>query len=224
MLEDTINDLIKNFQYETDEELERKRKVFLSHVVSQTQEKIAEGKKDLDFNRKAYLELSKIIQKRQKRKRSEYWVEKIILPLLIGVIGITGVWSGTYLADKQNTTQQIRSQSIEWEKEIVRKRLEIIDRYAKLMANKASVQAAVKRNMDTSKEALDTATAYYSEYASIIVNSKIFFGPKTIAAVDKLNKDEKKWSEKEWKNEKDFMQAMLDELFFDLQHYVPKNK
>jgi hypothetical protein len=43
--EEELRKLRDEFKYETDEEIERKRKVFLTHIVEETPEEIAKAKK-----------------------------------------------------------------------------------------------------------------------------------------------------------------------------------
>jgi hypothetical protein len=80
------------FKYETSEELKRKREVYLSHIVAETQEEIGKSRKDVEFNQKAYDALSKIIRKRERsRLRRELLKEALqwtglLGPLVVGVI------------------------------------------------------------------------------------------------------------------------------------------
>ena len=53
-----LDDLKHQFEFETDEELNRKRHIYLSHIVSQTKKEIEESRKDLDFNKEAHLFVS----------------------------------------------------------------------------------------------------------------------------------------------------------------------
>ncbi len=55
--------------FETDEELERKRKVYLSFIVGQTQDEIRAKAAKVDDNRDMYEALSRIIRWRERRKR-----------------------------------------------------------------------------------------------------------------------------------------------------------
>ena len=64
-----IKSLIATYRWETDEELERKRKVFLSFIVGQTQDDIRAKSMNVDENREMYEALSKIIRGRERRKR-----------------------------------------------------------------------------------------------------------------------------------------------------------
>ena len=81
------------FKYETDDELDRKRKVFLSHIVSETLDKIEEGRKDVEFNRAAYDTLSKIVHERERvrrrRERNTHILQWLgfLGPLLVGLVG-----------------------------------------------------------------------------------------------------------------------------------------
>ena len=90
--EEKLRQLKDDFEYETDEELKRKREVYLSHIVRETAEEIAKSQKDLDFNREAYRVLSEIIRTRE-RRREQLEGKKVKLqwlgfigPFVLGVI------------------------------------------------------------------------------------------------------------------------------------------
>ena len=57
------------YRWETDDELERKRKVYMSFIVGQTRDEILAKSMKLEDNREMYEALSKIIRGREKRKR-----------------------------------------------------------------------------------------------------------------------------------------------------------
>ena len=86
-----LDDLKRLFEFETDEELNRKRGVYLSFIVEQTKKEIEESRSDLDFNREAYRVLSEIVQAREKNKqyrdRQELWIKWVGL----GVAFVAGV-------------------------------------------------------------------------------------------------------------------------------------
>ena len=89
---DALRELEELFEYETDEELNRKRGVYRSFIVRQTEEKIAESAKDLDFNEDAYKTLSKIVHRRQKARERRERLKEILQwaglfgPLLVGLL------------------------------------------------------------------------------------------------------------------------------------------
>ena len=61
--------LVKAYKWETDEELKRKREVYLSFIVSETRDEIRAKAAKLDDNRDMYEALSKIIRRRERNKR-----------------------------------------------------------------------------------------------------------------------------------------------------------
>lgn len=67
--QERLKALARDFKDETDEELKRKREVYLSFIVSQTTEKIAKSAENLEFNQQAYRALSSIAQKRERARK-----------------------------------------------------------------------------------------------------------------------------------------------------------
>ena len=62
-------ELLNAYKWETDEELDRKRKIYLSFIVGKTQDDIRAKAAKLDDNREMYEKLSKIIRGRERNKR-----------------------------------------------------------------------------------------------------------------------------------------------------------
>ena len=81
--------LLDAYRWETDEELERKRKVYLSFIVGQTQDEIRAKSMKLEDNREVYEALSKMIRGREKRKRIRGEVYRwagVLLPFVLGLL------------------------------------------------------------------------------------------------------------------------------------------
>ncbi len=81
--------LLDVYRWETDEELERKRKVYLGFIVGQSQDEIRAKSMKLEENRETYEALSKLIQGRERRKR--IWGEiyrwaGVLLPFVLGLL------------------------------------------------------------------------------------------------------------------------------------------
>jgi hypothetical protein len=96
--------LYDGFKDETDEELERKRKVYLSFIVSHAEEQanIAAKAAQLEANRESYEVLSGIVQDRQRRRmrREAFgaWAN-VLVPFISGAAGVlvspiaTSIWT-----------------------------------------------------------------------------------------------------------------------------------
>ena len=83
-----IKKLLDAYRWETDEELERKRKVYLSFIVGQTQDEIRAKSMKLEENREMYDALSNIIQARERRKRIRgeiYRWAGVLMPFVLGL-------------------------------------------------------------------------------------------------------------------------------------------
>ena len=80
-----LEQLRRAYEFETDEELKRKREVVLSMIVKHTKEKIVKKSEDVDFNAKRYEVLSGIVRDRVKAKRRWERIREVI-----GYVGIVG--------------------------------------------------------------------------------------------------------------------------------------
>ncbi len=91
-----VKKLLDAYRWETDEELERKRKVFLSFVVGQTQDEILAKSMNLEQNKEMHKALSGLIRGRQRRKRiwgEVYRWAGVLLPFVLGVL-VADIFSG----------------------------------------------------------------------------------------------------------------------------------
>ena len=83
------NKLLDKYRWEGDVELERKRKVYLSFIVGQTQDDIRAKSMKLEDNREMYEALSGIIRRREARKRISGEVYRwtgVLLPFVLGLL------------------------------------------------------------------------------------------------------------------------------------------
>ena len=81
--------LMREYRWETDGELERKRKVYLSFVVGQTQDEIRAKSMNLEQNKEMYEGLSEIIRGRESRMRISRELHRwsgVILPFVLGLL------------------------------------------------------------------------------------------------------------------------------------------
>ncbi len=81
--------LVDAYRWEGDVELERKRKVYLSFIVGQTQDDIRAKSMKLEENREMYEALSRIIRRREGRKRISGEVYRwtgVLLPFVLGLL------------------------------------------------------------------------------------------------------------------------------------------
>ena len=84
-------ELAKAYRWETDEELERKRQVYRSHIVGMTTDEILAKALDVDQNREMYETISRIIRTRERNKRiwgeAHRWAT-LMLPVLTFALGL----------------------------------------------------------------------------------------------------------------------------------------
>lgn len=124
---------------------------------------------------------------------------------------LSGVALGGYLSLEQMEKNVI----IEREIDVLDKRLNIIDRAARLSMTRDTLIKIFKKVPD-SLEFIYKADEYYTEYASIIVSANLYFGPKTKAAVAVLKTSPKSWVEKDKELGVAFISAMIEELRYNL--------
>ena len=82
-----LKKLVESYKYETDEELVRKRGVYRSFIISETEDEIAAKGKNLEENQAMYEALSEIIRKREKWKRFEGLLYRWVAPIVIFLLG-----------------------------------------------------------------------------------------------------------------------------------------
>ncbi|MGE3770618.1 MAG: hypothetical protein AB7G06_06670 [Bdellovibrionales bacterium] len=92
----SLNALEAQYQYETDEELKRKREVYRAFIVGQTRDQIVEQSANLDYNEKAYEVLSKIVHKRERAKARRALLKELMM--WAGLVGpfIVGLFASPY--------------------------------------------------------------------------------------------------------------------------------
>ena len=96
MMDAELKTLLDEYRWEGDVELERKRKVYLSFIVKETQDDIRARSMNLEENREMYEGLSRIIRRREARKRISgefYRWSGVILPFVLGLLA-ANIWSG----------------------------------------------------------------------------------------------------------------------------------
>lgn len=89
--EQYLEDLRRDYEFETDEELKRKREVHRTHIVRLTQQEIAEDALDLEANQEAYRILSDFIRQREKERQRRELIELLIKWVGLGVAFTSGV-------------------------------------------------------------------------------------------------------------------------------------
>ncbi len=90
--------LLDIYRWEGDAELERKRKVYLSFIVGQTQDEILATSMQLEENREMYEGLSRIIRRREARKRISGEIHRwssVLLPFVLGLLAANILSGGT---------------------------------------------------------------------------------------------------------------------------------
>jgi hypothetical protein len=120
------------------------------------------------------------------------------------------------LVNYYSFSQQDRLSAREWEREVVKSRLELVDRLARIVGRSHLISNLTKKH-PSSIEIEQKVAEFYSDYSSIVIAAKIYFGPKTIAAVNKLAGTRESWVEKNIEDVKALLTAMNEELTVGLK-------
>ncbi len=97
MMDAKTKKLVDAYRWEGDVELERKRKVYLGYIVGQTQDDIRAKSMQLEENREMYEALSRIIRRREGRKRISGEVYRwtgVFLPFVLGLLTANILFGG----------------------------------------------------------------------------------------------------------------------------------
>lgn len=145
-----------------------------------------------------------------------------LLPILVCLLSGVGSCAGIMLTAQFSTSAYQLQKAFDWEAKIFDKRVECIERMARLIAKQPGIQdewtrylvshdPGEKDNVPPSESSQKLAN-YNAEYFSVLLLAKLYFGAETINAVDALTETNSPWWMKP--NDKQFkvLAAMSKEL------------
>jgi len=151
---------------------------------------------------------------------------QVIVPLIIGFIGVFGTIAGVYTTYTLTSQESKKARAIEYEMTIVNQRIEIINQAARIYGkepgisdlwliylqetsdNIANGNIATQHSTELSEKLAD----YNSEYESVVWMAALYFGPKTREALAELGKETGPWWTKNPDTVDEFMVAMVEEI------------
>lgn len=154
--------------------------------------------------------------------KSSKFFKKISNTPIFGVIigGLISLAASYIATSKQFDNQEkiLNKQfSIQWEMQVLNKRIELIDRATKVFMQKAGFRTENPKATDFSNK----LTALYTEYASVIMGAKMYFGPKTHLLTAEF-RDLDAPIEIDAKVQSSLIESMHEELYYGF-HYTQPN-
>lgn len=158
--------------------------------------------------------------------------EKIRM-LFVAAIGVISSISAVVLTNHLNSKQDFRKNEFSYENQIINKRLEIIDRAAKVFGKSPGISdfwlMYIKNTKIGNSEnqasfsVTEKLTDYQGEFQSILWMSEIFFGPETKKSIANMGTEKGPWWEKSKDKQEKYINAMLSELTYGLSNFKTKS-
>ena len=163
--------------------------------------------------------------------RIAYIAEKILIPLIVGIVGVGGALGGAYTTGWLNVRQFEKQKAVEWESQIFTQRMGIIDRSATIFGKSPGIQDFWRKyvsslpetvdlvKFDPSVEVVTKLTEYHGEFESVMNLAALYFGPKTRDAIRSIGTEPGPWWNKSKEGRDAFIQAMVEELTVNFRHF-----
>lgn len=151
------------------------------------------------------------------------YLKDIILPLALGLLGILGTLGGVLITNYQNSVNEKESRLYAYQTKIIEKRINIIDRAAKIFGKSPGLQDIWKEYDNTTRKdkldqlIVDKLTEAQGEFQSIIFLSSVYFGPKTQQALKDLGETPGPWWTKPKEKQDNFVSSMALEINYEIK-------
>jgi hypothetical protein len=149
-----------------------------------------------------------------------------LIPLLVGIVGLSGSLGGVVVANSNNARQAEFQSAIDLQGRILDQRLALIDRSAKIFGESEGLSVLSAQNAapnsethlmpDRHVEISERLMEAEGEFHSVIFLAHAFFGPKTKAAIASLDSNQGKWWMKPKTGQNRLIDAMLEESWYNL--------
>ncbi len=167
-------------------------------------------------------------------KQRSIW-QDCLIPIAVGLVGISGSLGGVYLAGELNIRQAESQKLLDYENQILNQRIAVLERASKIFGKAPGIQdvwSKYSKSFRNSKgelnnpplDIVEKLTDYQGEYQSVVSLAGIYFGPKTRTAIADMSSEKKPWWNKSKKNQDAFFAAMSTELTLDLKRLTTLNQ
>jgi hypothetical protein len=121
-----------------------------------------------------------------------------VIPILVGVVGLSGLLGGVYLANTNNARQADRQAVMNYESKVLDQRLSLIDRTAKIFGQSPGLDDLWSRYLEPIQkpkalpklarpiDVTEKLMQAQGEFQSVLFLAQAYFGPKTKAAIAAL--------------------------------------
>ncbi|WP_439856165.1 hypothetical protein [Pseudomonas yamanorum] len=156
-----------------------------------------------------------------------YFSKELHLPLLVCVLSALGSWAGVMMAAKYSTSAYQYQKRFEWESKIFDRRIDTIERMARLIARQPGLQdewdayqgfiKEAKVAGSPPRESSQRLEGYNAEYQNVLMLAKLYFGMETSQSVDALTDVNSPW----WMKSLDKQNAVLEAMIKELRSTLP---
>lgn len=142
-----------------------------------------------------------------------------LLPLVVCILSIAGSCVGIIITDHYSSNAYTHQKAFDWESKVLDKRFETIDKLTRLIALQPGIKDEWARYMETGvtippRESSERIAAYNADYLSALILAKLYFGQKTIDAINRLTATHSPWWMKSTDQQFEVLSAMTEELTF----------
>ncbi|PKN18896.1 MAG: hypothetical protein CVU71_08875 [Deltaproteobacteria bacterium HGW-Deltaproteobacteria-6] len=166
------------------------------------------------------------------RKRINQIIQFIIIPIIVGLVGVSGTLGGVMIANRHYDRVARTQVAINMETFLFQQRLKVIERAANIFGKIPGIEDIWTEYLQNTKfekngvfkapvPLAEKLADYQGEFDSVIYLASIYFGPKTRAAITALSNEKEPWWKKKKENRNAFMAALVEELALGINH-IPK--
>ncbi len=146
------------------------------------------------------------------------WLERIGVPLIVGIVAVGGTLGGVVLTDHLAGEQSAEQARFTYAQGILNERLDLIERAAATFAQAPGIQAIwFQYTADFNLSSLpadqsQVLAAYNAEYEAVLMMASIYFGQETRTAIQTFSEDAGPW----WLKRVDKADAVLIAMHSEL--------
>jgi hypothetical protein len=147
----------------------------------------------------------------------------IVIPIIVGLIGVIGTLGGIYLGNIINAKQIQEQRKFDFINKTYFERIKILDNTCRIFGKSPGVQDIwikyLKNQPNAPLSVVEKLTEYQGEYESSVMMSTIYFGPKTKAAAYAICNVNTPWWNKPKPLQDSLIVAMTKELTYGFDDF-----